>query len=247
LTSLLDFSPPVIGHRGCAGLAPENTLASIRMAAAQKVEWISLDIKISADGVPVLMHDEDVRRTTNGQGLVSEMSWESLSQLDAGSWFGSPFAGEPVPSLVAAVELVLSLDLSLCAILSPCAGRQQVTAMVSMIELARLWPEHKAPPVIASFDVESLEMAAQLEPHWPRCLLMPTLTDDWRARMTRTGGHLLGLQAENIKTSDIEEITSLHIPLQIYTVNNPQKALELMALGVSTVYSDDPRLILDAL
>jgi glycerophosphoryl diester phosphodiesterase len=94
----------VIGHRGAAGLAPENTFAGFNLALELGVDGIETDVQQSKDGQLVLFHGYLLDRTTNGTGVLRETRWEELQQLDAGSWFGSEFAGERVPLLMDALE-----------------------------------------------------------------------------------------------------------------------------------------------
>lgn len=96
----------MISHRGAAGSAPENTLASIREAIGQGAQFIEVDVQRSADGILVLMHDRTVNRTTDGRGAIGELTWDEISELDAGSSFSPEFAGEPVPSLDSMLELI---------------------------------------------------------------------------------------------------------------------------------------------
>ena len=99
-------NPIMISHRGAAGLAPENTLASIREAIGQGAQFIEVDVQRSADGVLVLMHDRTVNRTTDGRGTIRELTWDEISELDAGSSFSPEFTGEPVPSLDSVLGLI---------------------------------------------------------------------------------------------------------------------------------------------
>ncbi len=96
----------VIAHRGASAEAPENTLAAFKKAAEAGVDVIELDVHLSADGVPVVIHDARADRTTSLKGLVSSFTAEELSAADAGSWFGQAFAGEPVPSLATVLQQV---------------------------------------------------------------------------------------------------------------------------------------------
>jgi glycerophosphoryl diester phosphodiesterase len=89
----------IVGHRGAAGCAPENTLAAFCEGLAQRADIIELDVQLSADGHVVAFHDDQLDRTTNGQGRVSEKTLAELKALDAGSWFDPRFAGEPIPTL----------------------------------------------------------------------------------------------------------------------------------------------------
>lgn len=241
---LLDFRPPVIAHRGAGCNAPENTLAAIRSAHEQGANWIEVDIKITYDGVPILMHDDLLERTTTGLGPVAEKTWDDIRKLDAGIKFDPRFQGEGIPSLADVVKLILELDMSLVAELKPCPGRAKATTMVAMIELAKAWPERDLLPMISSFDMDSLEMAAQLEPHWPRCLLFRTWDVDWRQKVSRAGACAMSVAADQLTKERVDEIIRLRMPLLAYTVNDPDRAKELLAWGVSAVYADCPRTIL---
>jgi len=106
-------NPIMISHRGAAGLAPENTLISIREAMNQGAQFIEVDVQRSADGVLVLMHDQTVNRTTDGRGAIGELTWGEISKLDAGGSFSSEFAGEPIPSLDSVLELIKEQEVTL--------------------------------------------------------------------------------------------------------------------------------------
>jgi glycerophosphoryl diester phosphodiesterase len=105
--------PALICHRGLAGWAPENTLAAMREAISRGAQFAEVDVRRSVDGVIVLMHDETVDRTTDGQGRVDELTWDEISKLDAGSHFSPVFVGEPVPTLDEALALVASSTVTL--------------------------------------------------------------------------------------------------------------------------------------
>ncbi|HHL52343.1 MAG TPA: glycerophosphodiester phosphodiesterase [Flammeovirgaceae bacterium] len=96
----------MIAHRGASGVAPENTLASFAKALDQGADMLELDIHLSRDGIPVVIHDATLERTTNGHGRVVEYDLAALKQLDAGSWFASEYAGEHIPTLDEVLTLV---------------------------------------------------------------------------------------------------------------------------------------------
>src|SRR6516165_3787782 len=89
----------VIAHRGASGHAPENTMAAFRKAVAQRAAFIETDLQLSRDAHFVAVHDDTVNRTTNGRGSVHELTLAELRELDAGSWFGSEFSGERIPTI----------------------------------------------------------------------------------------------------------------------------------------------------
>ncbi|MCL6266434.1 glycerophosphodiester phosphodiesterase [Flagellimonas myxillae] len=101
----IDF-PKIVGHRGAAGLAPENTLASFKRALDLKVDYIELDLHVSADGELIVIHDSNVKRTTDGEGEIADMTLQQIKQLDAGSWFGPEFGSEKVPTFEEVLDLV---------------------------------------------------------------------------------------------------------------------------------------------
>lgn len=243
----LAFLPPVIAHRGASAVAPENTLAAIRATREQGANWVELDVKITYDGVPVLMHDETLNRTTSGSGFVAEVTWSDVSKLDAGISFGSSFKGEGIPHLSEAVNTLLFNSLSLMLEIKPCPGRAKATTMVAIIELAKVWPEGDFYPVISSFDMESLQIAAQLEPQWPRCLILEDWTDEWREKMAQSVASALTIDERVLTRDRVEEMKSLRLPLLAYTVDEPERAKELLDWGVSAVYSNHPRVILEKL
>lgn len=98
--------PVVIGHRGAAAVAPENTLAAVRAGRESGASHLEVDVQRSRDGVLVLLHDRSVDRTSNGRGEIDQFTLEQLRQLDAGSWFAPPFDGEAIPTLEQTLQLL---------------------------------------------------------------------------------------------------------------------------------------------
>ena len=138
--SFLPGLAPVIGHRGAAARAPENTLAGLRKAHALGASWVEFDVMLSGDEVPLLIHDETLRRTTSGRGRVPALSAAAIRALDAGSWFDGTFAGERVPTLEEAVALLLDLGLHANLEVKPARGFERRTGEVVARTLARIWP-----------------------------------------------------------------------------------------------------------
>ena len=159
--------PTVMGHRGAAAEAPENTLAGLRVAAEQGATWVEFDAMLSADGVPILFHDDSLQRTTGRDGLVAETDWETLSRLGAGSYFGEAFAGERVPSLAEALGLLLDLGLHPIIEIKPTPGRDVETAVRVVEVTAEVWPTDRPPPYLCSFSAMALAAQRALRPDWP--------------------------------------------------------------------------------
>lgn len=236
--------PSVIGHRGAASHAPENTLAGIRKAAALGVRMIEVDAKLTSDGVPILMHDDALDRTTSGFGPVREKSLAAIRTLDAGSWFGDGFADEPVPTLAEALDLCLSLGLAVNLEIKPCKGRERETAEASLAAARDIWPSDRPPPLISSFARASLVAALELAPDWPRGYLFDRRPKNWRAEIEALEPSTLNTAHKRLTAKIAAELKATGFPLLAYTVNDPKRARELFEMGVDGVFSDAPDVIL---
>jgi glycerophosphoryl diester phosphodiesterase len=240
----LSFSPSVIAHRGARGVAPENTMAAFRAAVASGARWIETDVKLTHDGVPILMHDETLDRTTNGHGDVAAMDWKDIQKLDAGHWFAPEFTGEHVPHMAELLRFALDHNMRLNLEIKPCPGRVRVTAMVALMETAKLWPRDALPPLISSFDAEALVIAMQMHPEWPRGYLFEQWPDDLPSIIEKTRSAFLGLD-EDLMTDDVAaKLRDLALPFLVFTVNDPVRTAALLRLGASAVFSDDPHSII---
>ena len=238
LTPGLDL-PPIIGHRGSADLAPENTLAGLRRAHEEGASFVEFDVKLTADRVPVLIHDERLRRTTNGRGKVAHTFFEDIRGLDAGGWFAPAFAGEPVPTLEQALALCIELGLGVNLELKPCPGLAEETARTALATLGEIWPDHLLPPLISSFDQTALATAQDLRPDLPRGLLVTRLSlTRWPAAVARFGARSLNVGNRWIKPKHIETADRLGVPVLVYTVNDPDRALALWDMGVTSIFTD---------
>ncbi len=136
---------PVVGHRGASAHAPENTLASLRRAWELGAAWVEFDVKLTRDGVPILMHDAKLKRTTNGSGLVASLDYAAIARLDAGAWFPGAFAGERIPTLDEAVALLQELGLAANVEIKPCPGREVETGRLVAQALLRLLARGRTP------------------------------------------------------------------------------------------------------
>jgi glycerophosphoryl diester phosphodiesterase len=245
--SLPRFLPPVIAHRGASALAPENTLSALRLAHASGARWVEFDVKLTRDGMPILMHDDTLNRTTDGKGGVADIKWADMQKLDAGGWFKPHFAGEPVPYLGEALRVVLESDMQLNLEIKPCPGRAQATAMVAIFETSKIWPEDRPPPLISSFDEEALSIAAQLQPHWPRSFAFEKWRSDWREAAAAAKAQALTVDADLLTREHMPELVSCGLAILPYTVDDAKRAKQLIADGASAVFCNDPKAMIAAL
>lgn len=235
--------PRVIGHRGAAATAPENTLPSLRQAKRLGAGGVEFDAKLSADGVPVLFHDETLERTTSGRGPVAEAGVDELRRLDAGFWFGPQWRDTPVPLLEEALRLVVALDLDVNVEIKPCPGREVQTARQVVRVIGDVWPRGRKLPLVSSFDTGSLEAARLAAPELPRGLLLWEKPTNWAAQ-ARDLSCLSVHCAEQFLTADwAAEIKRAGYTLAVYTVNDPARAAVLMGWGADAIITDRPDVI----
>ena len=240
--------PKVIGHRGAAGYAPENTLESIRTAADIGAQWVELDVKITRDGVPIIFHDETLERTTNGSGEVAQTDYADIQNLEAGSWFGESFAGIKIPTLEEAVDVILEHKMGLNLEIKPCPGREKETAEAALDVLSQIWDDHDK-VLISSFQHVSLEAARDVAGDWPRGLLISgeEMPENWKELADYLDVKTINISRELAKADTCNDVIDEGYPLLVYTVNDPMEAKRLMQLGVDCFFSDTPDVILENL
>jgi glycerophosphoryl diester phosphodiesterase len=226
--------PAVIGHRGAAGAAPENTLASIRKARELGATWIEFDVKLTQDGHAILFHDDRLERTTDGRGAVAATTLAQIRRLDAGGWFGPAFRGEPVPTFEQALVLCAELDLEI----KPCANREMETAQVTMATLLDKWPRDMPAPLVSSFAPACLRVARDMAPGVPRGYLAGTLPRGWRELMAEYECAAMHLNQRRIVAWQRVTILAAGVPVVLYTVNDGLRARRQLEAGVTAVITD---------
>lgn len=234
MTCANDF-PRWIAHRGGGTLAPENTLAGMRLAARMGFRAVEFDVMLSADGSPYLLHDETLERTTNGRGWMSETPDAVLAQLDAGD-------GEPLPTFKQALALCAELGLAANVEIKPASGFDLPTAAAVVAELQR-WQAASLPailPVIllSSFSLPALRYVQSTAPALPRAVLFESLPEDWLAVALDLGVVGVHCDADAITQKQVQAAVDRNIALRCYTVNDPERAKMLLAWGVSGMFTD---------
>ncbi|MCX7156109.1 MAG: glycerophosphodiester phosphodiesterase [Rhodocyclales bacterium] len=230
--------PRIIAHRCGGALAPENTLAGLHLAARLGCRGVEFDVMLAADGVPVLIHDEMLERTTSGRGRVAEMSSAQLGLLDAGSRHHPAFAVEPVPTLAEALRRCAALGLWANVEIKPSAGQDAETGRA----VARLAAAASGKLLLSSFSPIALRAAADEAAQLPRAMLVGAIEADWRERIAETQACALHCAARALTTADMEAVRAAGLPLACYTVNRRDDAERLFAMGVCAVFTDRPDL-----
>jgi glycerophosphoryl diester phosphodiesterase len=222
----------IYAHRGASATAPENTMAAFRHALEAGADGIELDVHLSADGVPVVIHDDTVERTTDGTGPVAAHPAALLQALDAGSWFSPHFAGEPLPTLAEVLRLL--------------AGRLRINlevkerrAGLALLRLLRDFPA--AEVVVSSFDHALLTTLRSHSPDLPLAVLQAG--SDWHralalARALRACA--FHAHADLISRPLLAACHRWQLPVFAWTVDDPSQARDMARIGVAGVFTNDP-------
>jgi len=227
-----------VAHRGAGKLSPENTLAAFRHGAAHGYRMFECDVKLSRDGVPFLMHDASLNRTTSGSGIGGEHDWLVLAQLDAGSWHSRGCAGEPLPSLENIARYCLANKHLLNIEIKPTPGTGRHTGEVVANHAARLWTGAAIPPLLTSFDVEALEGAQQMQPALPRGLLLDVPATGWIETALQLGCVAIVCNHSLWDRSTVTQAHSAGFRCLSYTVNDEWAAQRLIDLGTDGIITD---------
>jgi glycerophosphoryl diester phosphodiesterase len=230
--------PRWIAHRGAGKLAPENTLAAFKQGLAHGYRMFECDVKLSADGVPFLLHDATLERTTSGSGIAGDQDWHTLAALDAGAWHGPGFIGEPLPTLEAVARFCLDTDCLLNIEIKPTPGRERETGEIVARDVLRHWQGQAPPPLLTSFQPESLEGAQSAAPGLPRGLLLDSLWTGWLETALALGCVAVICQHRLWDASSMTQAKSAGFSTLAYTVNDPLEADRLMALEIDGLITD---------
>ncbi|CAM3479087.1 glycerophosphodiester phosphodiesterase family protein [Paenibacillus lupini] len=230
-----------VAHRGWSGRAPENTLAAIQMAINEPdVEWVELDVQLSKDNVPVVIHDYKLRRTTNGRGEVKNFTAAELSALDAGSWFSPMFKDEGVPLLSQVLELAsgrikLNIELKTDGIRYP-KLEDHVIKLVQDYSL-------EDSVVLTSFHAGTLFNANKLTGGSIRTGL---ILDGWRntlpLELKQMGAEFLSIEHGRLNSSRMEQLKQSGIQVMAWTPNDERTIRKLISIDpdlmICTNYPD---------
>jgi glycerophosphoryl diester phosphodiesterase len=228
--------PRIVAHRGGGSLAPENTLGGIRFGASLGFKGVEFDVMLTADGMPVLIHDETTERTTGVKGRVSLTPYSRLEKLDAGG-------GEKIPSFEEAARLCGRLGLWANVEIKPAGGHERATGETVARVARELWRGAAVPPVLSSFAVTALEAARTVAPELPRGLLVEEIPADWEETLKRLKCVALHCNHNKVTKEKANAVHAAGYGLLCWTVNDPIAARRLLGWGVDCLVTDALRAI----
>ncbi len=231
-----------IGHRGASGHAPENTLAAFKKAVALGATFVETDLQLSRDAHFVAIHDDSLDRTTNGQGKVHDQTLAALRRLDAGSWFGSEYAGERIPTLEEILEFTKKNDVVFYLELKPSGSWGGEHALIGALresgEVARV--------LVISFDPAILAGLRNIEPTLMTGVLFNGQLPDLLKSAVDVGARQVVVRGDLVTPSLINEAHKRDLQVVCWTINQPAHIRLLMAAGVDGIMSDYPERLIAA-
>jgi len=240
--------PKIIGHRGVKDLSPENTINSIEKAIEIGLNWVEVDVKITQDNIPILLHDDDLDRTTNGSGIVSSYKYSEIRKLDAGKFFYNHDTNIYVPTLYEVLNLCVKKNCGINIELKPNKDFEEKN-VIEVFKVTKKF-ENNIPIYYSSFDIESCII---INKNFPNSLI-GILIDDFKIfdleeilqLTSKYNFFCCGLNFKLIQKDIIAKIKEKNLKISVFAEKNIEynTALSLWELGVDIVFSDDPRNIL---
>ena len=230
--------PYVAGHRGDLRGGPENTLPALQAVIDSTAEFVETDVQLTSDGVPVLMHDWTLDRTTDGTGPVWASTWDDITALDAGAWTGPEFAGIPVPHLAEFLGILAPSTKHAIIELKGSWTAEQVAIVTTLIQD---W-ELSQRVVLASFDLLTLQAAQSVAPSIQRVIISREVNGDPAVLAEACGavGIVTSISFIQREPDVVERIHAAGLGVMLYTLNDEGSWSEAISLGVDGIITDTP-------
>jgi glycerophosphoryl diester phosphodiesterase len=232
----------VIAHRGISAKAPENTMAAFRMAAGTaNIHMIELDVRLSRDGRPVVIHDRTLQRTTTGNGAVREYPVHELKKFDAGSWFHPSFAEERIPTLLEVLSFVRGKSWVNIELKGDLFSRSHEALVQGVVENVRDC-EMSDQVLYSSFTHELVASVRRLEPKANTGVIYNFYRDFGRSPSklaNRAGASVFVCARRELHRSMIRDVRQHALALYVYTLNSVQDARKMVELGIDGIISDN--------
>lgn len=238
---MLELSP-FIAHRGTRVLAPENTMTAFAVAHQYGARWLECDLQLSRDGEVVIFHDDTLERTSNGVGTLAHWDSDTLTKLDAGSWFKSCFVGERIPTLnqlllfAKVSQMGLNLELK-----SP--GSNTETLVMKVIEALAMNPIAPERLLFSSFDIPTLMLLRHYDASAHIGALYRTWEKNWHQTATCLRASAVICRHQILSARRVHDIHEAGFLALAYTVNRVSRFKRLRSWGVDAIFADDPRML----
>ena len=225
----------ITGHRGSSGIAPENTISAIKQAISDGADFIEIDIHLTKDNQLILMHDGWVDRTTNGKGLVCDLTYEEIHQLDAGSWFDPKFTGEHVPSLKEVIELVKGYMQVNIEIKPNAFIPIHIEKLIQLVQDS----DFTTQCILTSFQRSYIEMIHHISPQLRTGLIMNYMPHS-RKMLFEDSFDVLSCNYRLVNKDMVDALHSSEKEIHVWTVNEEDDFYQMKEYGVDNVITNFP-------
>ncbi len=236
----------IVGHRGAAAHAPENTIAAIELAIELGANTIEIDLRQTKDGVPVALHDSGVDRTTDGDGDISDLTFEDIRKLDAGSWFDEKYSGEKIPSLQEVIDALSDTTILIIEFKGGLGEYDKIEERTIQIVQDSDISDRV---ILKSFDPNQLELIQELDDSFP-LLYVYALRIPWLHMIIDTGitfGSVYDFDVEYLQPhiwflseSFVEDAQEKGYKIIAWGVNDPDTIIGAINIGVDGIETDYP-------
>ncbi|HAU0829432.1 TPA: glycerophosphodiester phosphodiesterase [Legionella pneumophila] len=233
----------IIGHRGASGYAPENTMASFNKALSLGCRFIEFDVMCSLDGEPFIIHDDNLKRTTNGKGEVGLVEADYLRSLDAGSWYSKQYKGEKIPHFTDVLKWLSFSDVQANIEIKPYPGTVEQTTVSVLSHIHRHWPQNKELPLVSCFEWDALVLCRSIAPEMPLGLLLHEWDKDWLQKAKQLECYSIHFNRKILTADRVKAVKDQGYVVCAYTVNRKRLAKKLFDWGVDALFSDYPDLL----
>ncbi len=237
----------VIGHRGAAAYFPENTISSFEGAIELKADMLELDVQLTKDNIPVLFHDTKLDKRSNGKGLVADYTLSELQQLDAGSWFGSQFKGEKIPTLREALErikgrILINIEIKTEAVLPDADYNHETSVEKQVVDMVNEMGI-KDEVMVSSFDYRAVKRVKEIDREIYTALLYDKAQSKGlnpKQLVDLYAADAFNCSARQLSRGWIKMLNENNIPFFVYTINRKRQMRRVIKAGAKGIFSDKP-------
>lgn len=227
-----------IAHRGASLYAPENTMPTFTRARDMGAEHIECDVIVTADHIPVVIHDNDVSRTTNGQGLVNQLPFKTLRAFDAGAWFDKQYQGTPIPALSELLRWQKKSGFTLHLEIKPIYKKNLAEDITVILDHITQYGDPTKIKIL-SFQVKALAELAQRHNPLPRILAVTYCRPQNIQQAKEIGCEQINISHRTLTQSQIDNMQQAGLKVGVYTVNDSNQIKTLTGYAVDEIFTDD--------
>lgn len=231
----------ITAHRGISSLAPENTLAAFNKAADYNCKWIEIDVQLSQDNVPVVIHDKTVDRCSDGSGFVSEMTLTDLKLLDAGRWFSNIFRKERIPTLKETLILAKNKNLKVNIEIKHYPAMNTELLCEKIKELIIDLKIAPSEILLSSFNIEALKQMQSILPHIRRGQIWPEIPPHALSLLTEIEAYSVHCDYRYLNEQQALMVKKAGYQLYCFTANSPEQVNQHWNWGVDMMITDRPQ------